>query len=424
MGLNLNTNVYHTNRYGVKEITTVRGIIRLGHGKAYDALKASPNWLSILANFNAEQEDPLGAISEKVRLAHKKFEKAAWWYDEGLSVHVLEYNREASSHERKEAFDEYKAAEEELRKCRKEHELLIQRQLREGNAAETLRQEARIQQAVAKRAEVEAAMRSEWEAFNYEASKDSWSNGVHLARVGRLGATLPYYPWPNCKAQRSVTANFLSSGMFLPEGEEIKYPPGTELCITYSTPDSHYILKRTAYICENGKPYQTSPIDKAFENIAQFIDHNNRLQRARITVTLPETPTPKQQRVAEMEDWLQEDGQKYLPLPRKITMIYRDFDLKSRVVLTHDKGSYTCPVWYEAYQGSTEIIGEFIRIKTCELEIQDTMGIWQPVAACEDRAYFRNLLVDNLKEHVKDGNLLFRLSWDTSQGRKSAKIQL
>jgi len=396
----------------------------MGHGKAYDALKGSPNWLETLAKFNAEQEDPLGAMNKKLRLAHKKFEKAAWWYEDGLSAHAQENNRDVSPDERKESFDEFQEARGNLVKILKEHELFIQKQLREGNAAETLRQEARKQEAEVRRAEFEASQKAAWDAFNDEACKDSWTNGVHLARVGRMGATLPLYPWPNCKAQRSVTANFFSSGIFLPKGDEIKYPPGTELCITYTSPDYPSILKRTAYICEDGKPYQSYPISKSFESIEQFIDHNNRLQRACLTVTLPETLTPKQRRVAEMEAWLKEDGQKYLPLPRKISMIYRDFDLKSRVSLTSELSSYTCPVWYEAYRSTRDIIGEFTRVEKCELEIQDVLGNWQPVAECEDRVYFRNLLVDNLKEHVKDGNLLFRLSWDTSLGRKSATIQL
>ena len=407
--LDLDTRMYYKDSQGLYQATTVREAILAGEGKAYEYLKASPAWNNLTSKLADEQQNPISLLAEKIRLADQRVAKAKWWHDEGR------YNTEGSpatasisdADERLEAWNEYKSAADQLESYLKQHEEAV----------------SKVQDAIATREVDENIQRAQWEAFNLEATRDSWDGTVKLVRLAATGASLPVYPWPNCENQPSYTANFFSTDTFLPKGEELKYPTGTKLCITYTTPGAPNILSRKAYLNADGKPYQVSPEERSFESIAQFINYDRHMYRANITVTLPDHLTPKQRQVADMESWLQEDGQKYLPLSRKIAMIYQEFGLKSCVVLNRDRVSGN-PVCYEGYQNPREIIGEFICDTRSQLEIQDKNEIWRPVAECEGRAYFKNLLVNNLKDHVKDGKLLFRLSWNTAQGRKSATLSL
>jgi hypothetical protein len=382
-----------------------------GEGKAYNYLKATPSWNSLLSKLDEENLNPLATLEQKIRLAEKKVAKAIWWHDEGMYKTPISAATD-DPRERLEAWNEYKIAEQELEGYRVKQREFIEDSLHRAREANAMPQAD------------EDTQRDQWEAFNLEATRDSWDGSVKLVRLAATGASLPVYPWPNCENQPSYTANFFSTDTFLAKGEEIKYPTGTKLSITYTTPGAPHILSRKAYLNAEGKPYQVSPEERSFESIAQFINYDRNMYRANITVTLPDPLTPKQRQVVNMESWLQEDGQKYLPVTRKIDMIYREFDLKSRVELNRDNTRFNCPVWYEGYQNPREVVGQFIRDTRSELEIQDKNSIWRPVAECEGRAYFQGLLVNNLREHVKDGKLIFRLAWNTRQGRKSATLSL
>jgi len=403
--LSLNARVYYKDSEGVYQATTVREAMLAGEGKAYNYLKATPAWNRLLAKLNEENMNPLAVLEQKIRLTEKKVAKAIWWHDEGMYKAPMTAATDAPM-ERLEAWNEYKSAEQELEGYRMQQAELVNDTLREAREANAMHHVD------------EDMQRAEWEAFNLEATRDSWDGIVKLVRLAATGASLPVYPWPNWENQPSYTANFFSTDTFLAKGEEPKYPTGTKLCITYTTPGAPHILSRKAYLNADGKPYQVSPEERSFESIAQFINYDRHMYRANITVTLPDPLTPKQRQVADMESWLKEDGQRYMLVTRKIAMIYQEFGLKSHVVLNRDRVSGN-PVWYEG-----EIIGQFIRDTRSELEIQDKNGIWRPVAECEGRAYFQDLLVNNLREHVKDGKLIFRLSWNTGQGRKSATLSL
>ena len=423
--ISLNARVYYKDSEGIYQTSTVRQAIASGKGNAYDYLKSSPSWDMLLTRFNEENVNPVAALDQKTRQAEKKVAKAIWWHDEGMYKSTMTATTDDPS-ERLEAWNEYKFAEQQLEDYRAQQRELVEDTLREAREAreqQEIEANARIQETIAKRQAFEESQRGAWESFNLSASSDSWDGTVRLVRLGKLGACLPVYPWNNCEVQRSYTCNFLSSSVLLSKGEDIKYPTGTKLRITYTTPGAPYILSRTAYLNAEGKPFQVSPEELSFDSIQQFIDYNQRLQRARITVTLPDPLTPKQRQVAEMEEWLQEEGQQYLPVTRKIAMIYQEFNLKSRVALDHNSVTIN-PVWYEGYQNPREVAGHFIRDTRCELEIRDTNGIWWPVAECEGRAYYKNLLVNNLKQHVMDGKFIFRLSWNTTQGRNRATLSL
>jgi hypothetical protein len=80
----LNSKVLVANRNGVKEEATVRDVITLGQGKAFETLKALDCFESLLVQLKKEQERPLDTLSEELRVARKIMEKAKWWVTTGV----------------------------------------------------------------------------------------------------------------------------------------------------------------------------------------------------------------------------------------------------------------------------------------------------------------------------------------------------
>lgn len=98
--LTLTTKVYVANKNGVKEEATVRDILTLGRGKAFETLKAMDCFEGLLAKLEQEKNRPLELLTEDLRVARKNAEKARWWMREGVYVlspteeEVLEASRE------------------------------------------------------------------------------------------------------------------------------------------------------------------------------------------------------------------------------------------------------------------------------------------------------------------------------------------
>jgi len=387
----LNAHVYVANKEGVKELLTIRDVIAKGRGKAYDALKAMGSWESNIAEFKAEQKDPLGAAKNAVRLATKKYEKAQWWLDVGLYRMAREAARKATREEEMEAIDELRAADIQLTNRVQDENAIIEKVKKEE-------------------------MESEWDEFITSALDDSADSGVQLARVGKLGASLPIYPWADCHQERSFTSNFFSTCVSY-GSVPVSYPVGTKLVVSYTSQADTLIHTRTAFIDPEGRAVQVAPEHLTFDNIGKFIDYTPKMHRAKVTVSLPESLSKMQLRAAQMEKWLQDDGQKGLTVARKISMIYAEFGLMSRV--QNDISPIGNGVWSE-YGGNR--IGSFLRFPNRELEIESANDGWKPVAAHNDKVYYRSLLVDDLRLYVKDGILTFRLSWNSGQGRNSVMI--
>jgi len=80
----LNTKVYVASKNGVKEESTMRDVLTLGRGKAFETLKAMDYFESLMAELKKEQESPLEVLTENLRVARKNVEKAHWWMATGL----------------------------------------------------------------------------------------------------------------------------------------------------------------------------------------------------------------------------------------------------------------------------------------------------------------------------------------------------
>lgn len=80
----LTTKVYVANKDGVKEESTVRDVITLARGKAFETLKALDCFESLVAQLEEEKEKPIEVLTENLRLARKNMEKARWWVTTGV----------------------------------------------------------------------------------------------------------------------------------------------------------------------------------------------------------------------------------------------------------------------------------------------------------------------------------------------------
>jgi hypothetical protein len=81
---NLNTKVYVASKNGMKEESTMRDVLILGRGKAFETLKAMDYFESLVAELKKEQESPLEVLTENARVARKNVEKAYWWWAKGV----------------------------------------------------------------------------------------------------------------------------------------------------------------------------------------------------------------------------------------------------------------------------------------------------------------------------------------------------
>lgn len=80
----LNTKVYVASKNGMKEESTMRDILTLGRGKAFETLKAMDYFESLMAELKKEQESPLEFLTENARVARKNLEKSCWWCVKGV----------------------------------------------------------------------------------------------------------------------------------------------------------------------------------------------------------------------------------------------------------------------------------------------------------------------------------------------------
>ena len=126
MSLTLNSTVRIVSKSGSQQRTTVREVIKLGSGKAYEGIIMLDEWPSLLEAYQAEMADPLATINESIRLACKTCHKALWWAEVGIHQYARAGNREATAAEAMEAGAEFKEAEEKLSKLLQEEFDLFQ----------------------------------------------------------------------------------------------------------------------------------------------------------------------------------------------------------------------------------------------------------------------------------------------------------
>jgi hypothetical protein len=80
----LNTKVLVANKNGLKEEATVRDVLILGQGKAFETLKGMDCFESLVADLQKEKDNSVEYLTEKLRLARKKLHKARWWLSKGV----------------------------------------------------------------------------------------------------------------------------------------------------------------------------------------------------------------------------------------------------------------------------------------------------------------------------------------------------
>jgi hypothetical protein len=80
----LNTKVLVANKNGLKEEATVRDVLILGQGKAFETLKGMDCFESLVDDLQKEKDSSVEYLTEKLRVARKKLHKARWWLTKGV----------------------------------------------------------------------------------------------------------------------------------------------------------------------------------------------------------------------------------------------------------------------------------------------------------------------------------------------------
>lgn len=114
----LNTKVLVANKDGLKEEATVRDVLTLGQGKAFETLKAMDCFESLVSQLEEEKKGSIDYLTENLRLARKRLHKARWWLTKGVyfdtptEEHLCEAEEEniQASHKWHEAYDALRAA--------------------------------------------------------------------------------------------------------------------------------------------------------------------------------------------------------------------------------------------------------------------------------------------------------------------------
>jgi hypothetical protein len=124
--LSLNTTVRVVSKTGAEKRTSIREVIKLGSGKAYEGIIMLDEWPSLLAAYQAELADPLATINERIRIACKESQKAHWWAQKGLYENARAANRTPTAADAMEAGGELNSAEQKLIKLLQEEYDLFQ----------------------------------------------------------------------------------------------------------------------------------------------------------------------------------------------------------------------------------------------------------------------------------------------------------
>jgi len=74
--LTLNSSVRIVSKSGSQQRTTIREVIKLGSGKAYEGIIMLDEWPSLLEAYKAEQINPRATMKERIISATKDLHKA------------------------------------------------------------------------------------------------------------------------------------------------------------------------------------------------------------------------------------------------------------------------------------------------------------------------------------------------------------
>jgi hypothetical protein len=246
----LDARVYEL-REGQNHETTVREVLALGSGNAYNKLRALESWPQLLSKYEAETDDPFGSLNEKIRVALKQKAKAQWWLETGLA---LTYKCGATRSQIEDA----------------------EADARTSYAALT---EAKHQRT--------AYVKHVDDQWNAVAPPLAYPGGIVMSSVG--DGCIPVYPWPSDEirgARKTITTDFTSK-KWASSPMTVIYPENTIMRFVYTnsltTADHH---ERKAIIAGD-HCIQVLPSTAFYLSVEDWVKSFPYSRRAHFSVIIP-----------------------------------------------------------------------------------------------------------------------------------------
>jgi hypothetical protein len=227
---------------------TVREIMALGCGRAYQQLRGLEGWPGIVAAYEAERTDRLAALRVRFAKLFKQRTKALWWLEHGL----------------RENFG-LGPTEDQMADARADYDKAV----------------ICLQKVVDEMRAVEKEQNDRWDAV---APPLTWTpDGLTMIPVGN--GCVPKWPWSS--DQKVVTVDFAGRGQGGEQGPPIHYPEDTILRLVYTSSSevrTHYEIKA---VIAGGQCLQTFPMMAFNESVEIWVKNFPSSVRARFTVSLP-----------------------------------------------------------------------------------------------------------------------------------------
>jgi len=383
--------------YVANEQKTIREVIALGCGRAYDVLSTKPYWNDLMAAYVAEQTQPLAVLEKKITKAYGALKRAEWWFNEGM------HDTHPDDEQWNEAHDAWAAAASYRDQLVTEHERLAKR------------------------------IDEEWQDL-HEVS-GSYSDcpykpeGTVLVTMPDSKSTvlLPLFPWPQVEEVRELTTFFKRPEDTTPEAASpVTYPQQTKLTVAYILADKPGLQTVKAVVTKHGV-FQLAP-KEMFDSVECWISSLPYVVAGSVTVTLPKATAGMKQRVKAFAERI--DSRPDLSLQQKIKAIYTEFGLKSFVTLgsqthevdwTNDIDWTTCAS-VTPVTGHGRVVGRFAHYTDLELVIVNKTK--ETICPTSDTLCVGGKMLDNLEDFRCGNNLLFILYWQTPQTRRSVVFGL
>jgi len=392
----LDSTTYVANN-GSNEQKTIREVIALGCGKAYEVLSTKPYWNDLLAAYVAEQTQPLAVLEKKIYKSYAALKSAEWWFKDGMN------DTHPSDDQWNEAHDTWAAAATYHDQLVDQHWCL----------------KKRIDQ--------------DWQEL-HEVS-GSYSDYPHKPEGTVLVAMpdskstvlLPLFPWPQAEEVRQLTTFLTTPEDTTPEAASpVTYPCQTKLTVAYILADTPGLQKVKAVVTKDGV-LQLAP-KEMFDSVEHWVSSLPYVVAGSMTVTLPKATAGMKQRVRAFAEGI--DAQPDLTLQQKIQAIYDEFGLKSFVTLgsethevdwTNDIDWTTCasvtPVTMHG-----RVVGRFAHYTDLELVIVNKTK--ETICPTSDTLCVGGKMLDNLEDFRCGDNLIFVLYWNTPKTRRSVVFGL
>jgi hypothetical protein len=227
---------------------TVREVLALGCGRAYEQLRALEGWPRIVAAYEAECANQTTALSVRFAKAFKQRTKALWWLEHGL----------------RENFG-LGPTEEQITDARADYDRAV----------------ITLQKVVDQMRALEKEQDARWDAV---APLLTWTpDGLTMIPVG--SGCVPKWPWSD--EQKVVTVEFAGRGQGGEQGPCIHYPEDTILRLFYTTSSDvsdHHEIKA---VIADDHCMQLLPVMAFYESVEDWVESFPAFARARFTVSLP-----------------------------------------------------------------------------------------------------------------------------------------